>query len=178
VEELGGPEVLQLKEWPDPQPGPGELMVDVDFSGINFMDTGTRAGFSGPGKPPFVPGVEGAGRVTALGEGVSGFAVGDRVAWVFAYGSYAERIAVSAADVVPVPDDIPSDVAAATTTDSAQRTARTRPALLLRARSRNARRGLGPACGRAAPGGQQMAIGRVSTPGGVFRPFSPNPVAR
>ncbi|WP_046725328.1 quinone oxidoreductase family protein [Streptomyces xiamenensis] len=114
VEELGGPEVLQLKECPDPAPGPGELVVDIDFSGINFMDTGTRSGFSVPGNPPFVPGVEGAGRVTAIGEGVSGFAIGDRVAWAYVHGSYAERIAVPAAQVVPVPDDIPSDTAAAT----------------------------------------------------------------
>jgi NADPH:quinone reductase-like Zn-dependent oxidoreductase len=95
VEELGGPEVLRLKEWPDPEPGPDELVVDVDFSGINFMDTGTRAGFSVPGNPPFVPGVEGAGRVTAIGEGVSGFAIGDRVAWVSVYGSYADIAAAT-----------------------------------------------------------------------------------
>ncbi|MFJ2914982.1 quinone oxidoreductase family protein [Streptomyces sp. NPDC087228] len=63
---------------------------------------------------PFIPGAEGAGRVTVLGEAVSGFAIGDRVAWVSVYGSYAERIAVPADQVVPVPDDIPSDVAAAT----------------------------------------------------------------
>ncbi|MFB7493358.1 quinone oxidoreductase [Streptomyces sp. NPDC056161] len=114
VEELGGPEVLRVKEWPDPEPGPGELLVDIEFAGINFMDTGSRVGFGLPHGVPFVPGVEGAGRVTAFGEGVSGFAVGDRVAWVSVYGSYAERIAVPADQVVPVPDDIPSDVAAAT----------------------------------------------------------------
>ncbi|WP_223006853.1 quinone oxidoreductase family protein [Streptomyces roseirectus] len=114
VEELGGPEVLRLREWPDPEPEPGEVVVDIEFSGVNFMDTGTRSGFSTPGRPPFVPGVEGAGRITALGEGVSGFATGDRVAWVFAYGSYAERIAIPADRIVPIPDDIPSDIAAAT----------------------------------------------------------------
>ncbi|MFD8215965.1 quinone oxidoreductase family protein [Streptomyces sp. NPDC059697] len=114
MEELGGPDVLQLKEWPDPDPGPGELVVDIDFSGVNFMDTGTRVGFGIPRGVPLVPGVEGAGRVTAIGEGVSGFAIGDRVAWASVYGSYAERIAVPADQVVPVPDDIPSDVAAAT----------------------------------------------------------------
>ncbi|MFJ3672427.1 quinone oxidoreductase family protein [Streptomyces sp. NPDC090106] len=114
VEEPGGPEVLRLREWPDPEPGPGELVVDIDFSGVNFMDTGTRVGFGLAGGMPLVPGVEGAGRVTAVGEGVDGFAVGDRVAWVHVYGSYAERIAVPADRVVPVPDDIPSDIAAAT----------------------------------------------------------------
>ncbi|MFF4837474.1 quinone oxidoreductase family protein [Streptomyces sp. NPDC001315] len=114
MEELGRPEVLKLREWPDPEPGPGELVVDIEFSGVNFMDTGSRVGFGLPGGLPLVPGVEGAGRVTALGEGVSGFAIGDRVAWVSVYGSYAEKIAVPADQVVPVPDDIPSDVAAAT----------------------------------------------------------------
>ncbi|MFE9611392.1 quinone oxidoreductase family protein [Streptomyces sp. NPDC006012] len=114
MQELGGPEVLQVQEWPDPEPGPRELLVDIEFAGINFMDTGSRVGFGLPSGVPFIPGVEGAGRVTALGEGVSGFAVGDRVAWVSVYGSYAEKIAVPADQVVPVPDDIPSDVAAAT----------------------------------------------------------------
>ncbi|MGW4318739.1 quinone oxidoreductase family protein [Streptomyces sp. NPDC004684] len=114
VEELGGPEVLRLREWPDPEPGPGELLVEIDFSGVNFMDTGSRVGYGLPRGVPFVPGVEGAGRVAALGSGVSGFAVGDRVAWVYVYGSYAEKIVVPADQVVPVPDDIPSDVAAAT----------------------------------------------------------------
>ncbi|MGW3496286.1 quinone oxidoreductase family protein [Streptomyces sp. NPDC001020] len=114
IEELGGPEVLRLQERPDPEAGPGQLLVDVDFAGVNFMDTGTRVGFGLPTGLPLVPGVEGAGRVTALGEGVSGFAVGDRVAWVSVFGSYAEKIVVPADQAVPVPDDIPSDVAAAT----------------------------------------------------------------
>lgn len=113
LEELGGPEVLKLREWPDPEPKPGELVVDLDFCGVNFMDTGTRAGFFVPGDLPLVPGVEGAGRVSAIGEGVSGFEIGDRVAWVLVYGSYAEKVAVPAEKVVHVPDDIPSDVAAA-----------------------------------------------------------------
>lgn len=113
MEEAGGPEVLRLGERPDPEPGAGELVVDIDFAGINFMDTATRRGQL-PDDLPFVPGVEGAGRVSAIGEGVEGFAIGDRVAWVYAYGSYAEKIAIAADQVVPVPDDIPSDIAAAT----------------------------------------------------------------
>lgn len=113
LNEVGGPEVLRLQEWTDPEPGPGELVVDIEFAGVNFMDTGTRAGLSLPGELPLIPGVEGAGRVSAIGEGVDGFAPGDRVAWVYNYGSYAEKIAVPADRVVPVPDDIPSDIAAA-----------------------------------------------------------------
>ncbi|WP_051124764.1 quinone oxidoreductase family protein [Amycolatopsis benzoatilytica] len=114
VEEYGGPEVLKYREWPDPEPAAGDLLVDVEFAGINFMDTGSRVGFGLAGQPPVIPGVEGAGRVVALGEGVTDFAVGDRVAWVGVYGSYAERLAVPAVQAVPVPDDIPSDIAAAT----------------------------------------------------------------
>ncbi|SFP65088.1 quinone oxidoreductase family protein [Amycolatopsis rubida] len=114
VEEYGGPEVLRYREWPDPEPAAGEVLVDVEFAGVNFMDTGSRAGFGLAGQPPLIPGVEGAGRISALGEGVTHFAVGDRVAWVGVYGSYAERVAVPAARAVPVPDDIPSEVAAAT----------------------------------------------------------------
>lgn len=114
VEEYGGPEVMAYREWPDPEPAAGELLVDVEFAGINFMDTGSRVGFGLVGAPPVIPGVEGAGRVAALGEGVTDFAVGDRVAWVGVYGSYAERLAVPATRAVPVPDDIPSDVAAST----------------------------------------------------------------
>ncbi|MGV9914485.1 quinone oxidoreductase family protein [Streptomyces tendae] len=113
MEETGGPEVLRLREWPDPVAGPGELVVDIDYAGVNFMDTGTRRGRI-PEGPPFVPGVEGAGRVSAIGAGVTGFSVGDRVAWVMVYGSYAEKIAIPADQAVPVPDDIPSDLAAAT----------------------------------------------------------------
>jgi NADPH:quinone reductase-like Zn-dependent oxidoreductase len=114
VEEFGGPEVLKVKEWPDPEPGPGDLLVDVDFAGINFMDTGSRVGFGLVGEVPAAIGVEGAGRVAAVGEDVSGFAVGDRVAWVSVFGSYAQKIAMPADQAVPIPDDIPSDVAAAT----------------------------------------------------------------
>ncbi|PSM42985.1 alcohol dehydrogenase [Streptomyces dioscori] len=114
VQNPGGPEAMELCEWPEPHAGPGELLVDIEFAGINFMDTKTRSLGTGSGRTPFVPGVEAAGRVAALGEGVDGYAVGDRVAWVFNYGSYAERIAVPANQVVPVPDDIPNDVAAAT----------------------------------------------------------------
>ncbi|MET9496271.1 quinone oxidoreductase [Streptomyces sp. NPDC006552] len=114
LNEVGGPEVLRAQEWPDPQAGPGELVVDVEFAGVNFMDTGSRTGFSLPGELPLVPGVEGAGRVSAIGAGVEGFALGDRVAWVRVFGSYAEKIAIPADQAVPVPDDIPSDVAAAT----------------------------------------------------------------
>ncbi|MEU5696161.1 quinone oxidoreductase [Actinosynnema sp. NPDC020468] len=112
VERLGGPEELRIAERPTPRPGPGEIRVHVRVAGVNFMDTGTRR-FGPPDvRPPFVPGVEGAGRVAALGEGVTDLAVGDRVAWVYAYGSYAEQLVLPAATAVPIPDDLPDEVAA------------------------------------------------------------------
>ncbi|GAA2324353.1 quinone oxidoreductase [Streptomyces kunmingensis] len=114
VENLGGPEAMQLQQWPEPQAAPGELLVDIEFAGINFMDTKTRSLGTGDGRMPFILGVEASGRVSAVGVGVDTYAVGDRVAWVFNYGSYAEKIAVPADRVVPIPDDIPGDVAAAT----------------------------------------------------------------
>lgn len=114
IEELGGPEVMRLRQWPDPEPGAGEMVVDIEFAGVNFMDTGTRTGGAVHGRIPFIPGVEAAGKVAALGDGVTDYAVGDRVAWVYNYGSYAEKIVVPVDTVVPIPDDIPSDIAAAT----------------------------------------------------------------
>lgn len=114
VEELGGPEVLRLRERPAPVPQPGQLLVDISAAGVNFMDTGARRAGNGASRQvPFVPGVEAAGRVSALGAGVTDFAVGDRVTWVYAYGTYAEQIAVPAAAAVQVPGFISDEVAAA-----------------------------------------------------------------
>lgn len=105
ISEAGGPDVLTTTELPDPEPGPGELLVDVAAAGVNFIDTYQRAGIY-PMTRPYVPGLEGVGRVRALGPDVTGVAVGDRVAWSGTLGSYAERIAVPAADTVPVPDAV------------------------------------------------------------------------
>ncbi|HYS39562.1 MAG TPA: zinc-binding dehydrogenase [Pseudonocardiaceae bacterium] len=112
VEQLGGPEELRVAERPTPQPGLGEIRVEVSVAGVNFMDTGTRRFGPPTGRLPVVPGVEGAGRVSALGDGVTEFAVGDRVSWVYAYGSYAEQLVLPAESAVPVPDDISDEVAA------------------------------------------------------------------
>jgi NADPH:quinone reductase len=112
VAELGGPEVLRLRDWPAPVPGPGEIRVRIAVAGVNFMDTGIRrVGRPGLGVP-FIPGVEAAGTVSELGPGVTGFAVGDRVAWVYAAGSYAEEIVLPAAGAVPVPGAVRDEVAA------------------------------------------------------------------
>lgn len=110
---IGGTEVLELLDVPEPVPGPGEVLVEIAASGVNFMDVGVRQGMAWHEMPlPRALGVEGAGRVVALGEGVTDLAVGQRAAWVYAPGSYAERIAIPAAALVPVPDDIDDRTAA------------------------------------------------------------------
>ncbi|GAA2599320.1 quinone oxidoreductase [Actinomadura fulvescens] len=112
VESPGGPEVLTAAEHADPVPGPGEVLIDIAASGVNFIDVYYRTG-AYPQPTPYVPGVEGAGTVTAVGDGVTEVAVGDRVAWVNVQGSYAERAAVPADKVVPVPDGVSLEDAAA-----------------------------------------------------------------
>ncbi len=114
VRRSGGPEVLETADWPDPQPGPGQLLVGVAAAGVNFMDIYQREGRPPyTPDPPYVPGAEGAGTVVAAGPGVTGFAAGDRVAWTGAPGSYAERALVPADSAVPVPDGVGLRVAAA-----------------------------------------------------------------
>ncbi|WP_445519239.1 quinone oxidoreductase family protein [Streptomyces sp. NEAU-174] len=110
IDEAGGPEVLRLRERPAPRPGPGEVLVDVRVAGVNFFDTAIR----GQARAE-VPGAEGAGVVAETGEGVHGFAPGDRVAWLTIdnLGSYAERIVLPASNVVPVPDAVDDETAAA-----------------------------------------------------------------
>src|ERR687885_396474 len=114
VTRAGGPEVLEARDEPDPQPGKGQLLVELEAVGVNFRDIYEREGVGGyTNEPPFVAGAEGAGTVAAVGEGVGEFAVGDRVAWSAAPGSYAERVVVDEARAVPVPDGVSTEVAAA-----------------------------------------------------------------
>jgi NADPH2:quinone reductase len=112
ISSAGGPDVLTPVELPDPQVGPGTLLVEVAAAGVNYIDTYQRAGIY-PMTLPYVPGLEGAGRVRAVGDGVTGFAAGDRVAWSENLGSYAELVAVAAEKAVPVPDALSDEVAAA-----------------------------------------------------------------
>ena len=113
-ERLGGPEVLSVAEREAPRPGPGEVVVDVAAAGVNYMDIYQREGIGNyRPEPPFVPGAEGAGTVAAVGEDVTHLAVGDRVAWAGPGRSYAEQVALPAKSVVPVPDGISLQVAAA-----------------------------------------------------------------
>jgi len=114
VRRTGGPEVLEAAEVPDPQPGAGQLLVDVAAAGVNFMDIYQREGRP-PYSPglPYVPGAEGAGTVLTAGPDVTGFAAGDRVAWTGVPGSYASRAVVPAASALPVPDGVGLETAAA-----------------------------------------------------------------
>jgi len=113
-ERLGGPEVLTVAEREAPRPGPGEVVVDVAAAGVNYMDIYQREGIGNyRPEPPFVPGAEGAGTVAAVGEGVTDLGVGDRVAWAGPGRSYAEQVSLPAKGVVPVPDGISLQVAAA-----------------------------------------------------------------
>src|SRR6266436_1490023 len=109
----GGREMLDYVARSDPVAGPGEALVEIAFAGVNFMDIGVRQGMAWTEVPdPKILGVEGVGRVLAVGDGVEDIEPGRRVAWVYAPGSYAQRIAIPAASLVPVPDTIDDRTAA------------------------------------------------------------------
>src|SRR5262249_17159117 len=139
--EFGGLDVLRLEELADPEPGPGEVTIDITASALNHLDVDVREGVSRfPVEPPFVLGVEVVGRISALGEGVEGWQVGDRVmpylmdtcgACRFCRtgreslclapgfisfstsGGYAERLACAAGHQLRVPDELSDEAAAA-----------------------------------------------------------------
>lgn len=109
----GDIEVLELADRREPVASPDEVVVEVAAAGVNFMDTGVRRGdFWGDMPDPKILGVEGAGRVLTVGSGVNDFRPGQRVAWVYAPGSYAERLAIPAASLVRIPDEIDDRTAA------------------------------------------------------------------
>ena len=112
VDKTGGPEVLVLVDVPEPRPETGQVAVRVEAAGLNYIDTYQRTGLY-PLPLPYVPGLEGAGVVTAVGSGVSGLHEGDRVAWATRLGSYAEVIAIPAELLVNVPAAIDLKTAAA-----------------------------------------------------------------
>jgi len=113
VDRHGGPEVLTVVDLDIPEPGPGQVRVDVAASGVNFIDIYERTG-AYPMQPPFVAGSEGAGTVSDVGPGVADVGVGDRVAWAMVPGGgYAEVVVVPADRVAPVPEEISPDTAAA-----------------------------------------------------------------
>jgi NADPH:quinone reductase-like Zn-dependent oxidoreductase len=139
--EFGGVDVLEFEDVPDPEPGPGEVLIDVTASALNHLDVDVREGISRfPVEPPFVLGVEVVGRIASLGEGVEGWQVGDRVmpllmdtcgecrycrtgreslcvaAGFISFvttGGYAERLACSARRLLRIPDEVSDEAAAA-----------------------------------------------------------------
>jgi len=104
IREPGGPEVLEWAEVPDPEPAPGEVLLDVAATAVNRADLMQREGRypPPPGAPPY-PGLEASGRICALGDGVAGWQVGDEVAALLGGGGYAERVAVPVGQLLPVP---------------------------------------------------------------------------
>ena len=110
----GGPEVLQVQEKPDPPVGPGEIRIAVRAAGVNFADTMARLGlYPDAPKPPCVMGYEVAGTVESLGDGVSDFAVGDRVMAGTRFGGQAELVTVPADQVLPLPERLSFEQGAA-----------------------------------------------------------------
>lgn len=103
----GGPDVLTLAEVPDPSPGPGEVLIDIAAAGLNRADLLQRQGLYPPpaGAPPY-PGMECSGTVAAVGEGVTQWKPGDQVCALLGGGGYAEKVAVPAGHVLPVPEGV------------------------------------------------------------------------
>lgn len=105
VNSIGGPEVLAYEDIPDPVPAEGQALVRIEAVGVNYIDVYHRSGlYKVP--TPFTLGQEGAGTVEAVGEGVTGVAVGDKVAYVGVMGSYAEKAVVAADRLVKIPEGL------------------------------------------------------------------------
>lgn len=112
VGQPGGPEVLTWSEVEVGEPGPGQVRLRQTAVGLNFIDVYHRSGLY-PQPAPFIPGVEGAGIVAAIGPDVTGLSVGDRVAYAGPIGAYAEQRLIAADRLVTLPDDIGDEQAAA-----------------------------------------------------------------
>ena len=107
IENPGEPDVLRWNEVPDPVVAPGEVLLDVVAAGVNRADVSQRKGaYPPPPGAPEYPGLEASGRIAALGEGVTGWSVGDEVCALLAGGGYAERVAVPAGQLLPVPKGV------------------------------------------------------------------------
>ncbi|MFX4226965.1 MAG: alcohol dehydrogenase catalytic domain-containing protein [Porticoccaceae bacterium] len=103
---------LILEDVKEPSPGRGEVLVNVEAAGLNFIDTYHRSGLY-PQNLPFTPGLEGAGTIAAVGEGVTELKVGDRIGWAGVLGTYAERHLIPADKAIPIPDGLETDTVAA-----------------------------------------------------------------
>jgi putative PIG3 family NAD(P)H quinone oxidoreductase len=114
ITEPGGPEVLHWTEVPDPEPGPGEVLIEVAATAVNRADVMQRQGHypPPPGAPPY-PGLECSGVIAALGDGVTGWQLGQPVCALLAGGGYAQRVAVPAGQLLPAPRTLPLTAVAA-----------------------------------------------------------------
>src|SRR4051794_2589660 len=111
IHEAGGPEVLKWEEVEVGEPGLGEVRLRQEAAGLNYIDVYHRTGLY-PQPLPFIPGVEGAGVVEAVGDGVSDLQPGDRVAYAGPIGGYAEQRLIAADRLVKLPESISSEQAA------------------------------------------------------------------
>jgi NADPH:quinone reductase len=112
VEKVGGPEVLQLRDVPEPEPGKGQVRIKLEAIGLNFIDVYHRTGLY-PLPLPFVPGGEGAGIVDEVGPDVSEVKKGDRVAYAMGAASYAESVVMPSWKLVKLPESLSTQDAAA-----------------------------------------------------------------
>jgi NADPH2:quinone reductase len=109
----GGPGVLRYEEIAAPEPGPGQALVKVAFTGLNFIDVYYRTGLNRPPQLPFTPGMEASGTVVAVGDGVTEVSAGDRVAWSMVLGTDAEYALAPAWRLAALPDDVSFEAGAA-----------------------------------------------------------------
>ncbi len=113
--ELTGPRALRVDDVPDPTPASGQVVIDVQAAGVNFPDVLlSRGKYQFRPDPPFSPGGEAAGVVSAVGPGVTSLAVGDRVAATVVYGAFCERLVVPEQSAVKLPDGVKAEVGSAT----------------------------------------------------------------
>jgi NADPH2:quinone reductase len=118
IAKFGGPECLEYREWERPEAAPGEALIRLEYAGVNFIDVYMRSGHYARSHTyqtplPMTIGMEGGGTVAALGAGVTGLEVGERVAYCIVRGSYAQFVAVPAWKLVKVPEGMPLTVATA-----------------------------------------------------------------
>ena len=114
IYQTGGPEVLNYEDAPEPSPAPGQALVEIKSIGVNYTDVSSRKGTNPPDAFPWTPGREAAGVVTAIGDGVTEVAVGDRVAYAMHTGTYSQVHSVPSWLLVKIPDGMDFATAAAT----------------------------------------------------------------
>jgi NADPH:quinone reductase len=113
VRGFGGPDVLRVEQAPVPRPGRGEVLIETRAAGIAFGDTLRRQGLAGAMRPPLIPGYDVVGRIAALGPGVSGWTIGERVGAYVEYGGYAQAVVASTEALVRVPEGLDDTTAVA-----------------------------------------------------------------